>query len=423
MIKSYEKYKDSGIEWLGEIPENWKIASLKYQLEKIYGGGTPSTNVDSFWANDDCLVGFPWVAISDITKSNGVLVDTAKKITEAGKEDKRLEIVPKGTLLLSIFASLGKTVRLGIDATINQAILGLVPKNRLNLSFLEYLLIDAERYIDFFSSHNTQDNLNLTKIKNLKFPFPPLAEQTQIANYLDYQTNIIDKLIAKKERLIELLKEKRQSVINNAVTKGLDPNAKMKDSGIEWLGEVPEGWKIVKFKYIVTIKNGKDQKDVMIDEGGYPIFGTGGEFGRASECLYDKPSVLLGRKGTIDKPQFINEPFWTVDTVFYTEINEECDPLYVFYLSQLIPFNLLQESSAVPSMTQTKLNNVFLCKPTKSEQIEISTAIKSSTEKFDSVIDKNNKQIDNLKSYRQSIISEAVTGKIDLRDWKQPASN
>ena len=216
-MKIYNAYKESGLLWIGEIPEKWIITSFKNLLYKVYGGGTPNTSKGSFWADDD-QKGIPWIAISDISKSNGILNKTSKKITEEGLKSKGLEILPIGTLLMSIFASLGKTTRLGVEATINQAILGLVPNNKLEVDFLEYLLIDAERYISFYSSMSTQENLNLTKIKNLKFPIPTISEQTQIANYLDHKTQIIDTLIEKKELLIKKLQAQRQAIINEAVT-------------------------------------------------------------------------------------------------------------------------------------------------------------------------------------------------------------
>ena len=252
--------------------------------------------------------------------------------------------------------------------------------------------------------------------------FPSPQEQTQIATYLDYKTGLIDAIIAQKEALIKKLKEQRQAIINEAVTKGLNKDVKLKDSGIEWLGEIPEHWEVAKFKYFAKIKNGKDQKNVLKEDGLYPVLGTGGEFGRASEFLYDKPSVLLGRKGTIDKPQFIEEPFWTVDTLFYTEIQEDVIPKYLFFLSTIIPFNLLQESSAVPSMTQDKLHNVFFTKPIKEEQNKIVKHIENEMDKMDLLISKANESIKKLKEYRQSLISEAVTGKVDVRDWQAPKS-
>lgn len=188
---------------------------------------------------------------------------------------------------------------------------------------------------------------------------------------------------------------------------------KYKESGIVWINEIPLNWELVKFKRFARIRNGKDQKEVSIDDGGYPILGTGGEFGRSSQFIHDKPSVLLGRKGTINKPQYIEEPFWTVDTLFYTDIYSDVTPKYLFYLSQQIPFDLLQESSAVPSMTQEKLNSVYLCKPSLSEQTKIAQYLDHQTYIIDQLIKQKEKQIELLKEYRQAVINEAVTKGLD----------
>lgn len=181
------------------------------------------------------------------------------------------------------------------------------------------------------------------------------------------------------------------------------------ESGVEWINEFPSSWELVKFKRFAKIRNGKDQKEVAIDEGGYPILGSGGEFGRSSQFIHDKPSVLLGRKGTINKPQFIQVPFWTVDTLFYTDINNDVNPKYLFYLSQQIPFDLLQESSAVPSMTQEKLNSVYLVKPSLIEQTKIAQYLDHQTAIIDQLIQQKEKLIELLKEKRQAVINEAVT--------------
>lgn len=180
-------------------------------------------------------------------------------------------------------------------------------------------------------------------------------------------------------------------------------------SGVNWINEFPSSWELVKFKRFAKIRNGKDQKEVAVDEGGYPILGTGGEFGRSSQFIHDKPSVLLGRKGTINKPQFIQVPFWTVDTLFYTDINNDVNPKYLFYLSQQIPFDLLQESSAVPSMTQEKLNSVYLVKPSLIEQTKIAQYLDHQTALIDQLIQQKEKLIELLKEKRQAIINEVVT--------------
>ncbi|TCN61636.1 restriction endonuclease subunit S [Acetobacteroides hydrogenigenes] len=419
-MKPYEKYKNSGIEWLGEIPEHWRPIKLKFNST------TKFSSVDRHEFEDELSV-----SICHYPDAyNNQKINKSSKLSKGTCNAKEFEnySLAKGQVIITKDSESANDI--GIPTFIEEDIPNSVcgyhlaiiesDSNKLISNFL-FRFIQSSQVKAYFETNSngvTRFGLGKSTIECLTVPHPPIHEQTQIAKYLDHQTSIIDELIAQKEQLITLLKQKRQTVINEAVTKGLNPNAKMKDSGIEWLGQVPENWKLVKFKYIAKIRNGKDQKPVEIEEGGYPVLGTGGEFGRASEYLYDKPSVLLGRKGTIDKPQYVEEPFWTVDTLFYTEIRENCIPLFVFYLCQQIPFQLLQESSAVPSMTQDNLNNVFLCKPSLEEQNEICSYLQKKTNDFDILIEKSTKQIENLKEYRQSLISEAVTGKIDLRDWQ-----
>jgi len=450
MNQSYSKYIDVKLQWFGSIPSSWSLISFKHLLQKVYGGGTPNTSIDENWGEGDDLSCIPWIAISDITKSEGVLLETSKRITEKGRLEKGLETLPKGTLLMSIFASLGKTTRLGIEATVNQAILGLVPSPKLNIDFLEYLLMDAERYISYYSSASTQENLNLTKIKNLQFPVPSLEEQTKIAQYLDHQTAIIDKLIQQKEKLIELLKEKRQSVINEAVTKGLNPNTKMKDSGIEWLGEVPENWKVLKFRYLIDVltdftANGSFAdlaKNVTYLDEGYSrlirltdlrenLMNDGIYVSEESHNYLTKSSlygheVLLANVGAYAglawKVPILTEPSTLGPNMFllkfYNDLNN--DFAYFSLISEYLSSQLKMKaiSSAQPKLNKEDVRSCLFVLPTLEEQNQIVEYLLNVNQKFDDVLLQEAKLIDKLKEYRQSIISEAVTGKIDVRDWQ-----
>ena len=136
-----------------------------------------------------------------------------------------------------------------------------------------------------------------------------------------------------------------------------------KDSGIEWIGEIPKHWEVKRLKDLAEIQGGRDSKDVELEEGKYPIYGSGGIFGRASKCLHSKPSVLLGRKGTIDKPLFVTEPFWSVDTMFYTDIKKNVEPKFFYYQCLTIQFGLYLYGSAVPSMSSSVLKRLLLPVP------------------------------------------------------------
>ena len=188
---------------------------------------------------------------------------------------------------------------------------------------------------------------------------------------------------------------------------------KYKDSGVESIGEIPFGWQTKRLKRFAKIYNGKDQKDVIVSKNGFPILGTGGEFGRASKFLYDKPSVLLGRKGTIDKPIYINEPFWTVDTLYYTEILPQTNPKYFFFLCKTIAFDKYKTGSAVPSMTQEDLNEIVFPAPSIQEQTHIAKYLDCKTQQIDGLIAKKKQLIAILKEERTAIINQAVTKGLD----------
>lgn len=191
------------------------------------------------------------------------------------------------------------------------------------------------------------------------------------------------------------------------------------DSGVEWIGEIPKGWKVEKLKYLATIMNGQDYKNIIADEG-YPVIGSGGIFATATKYLYDGESVLLGRKGTIDKPIYIKGAFWTVDTMYYTVINDVCLPKLLYYLCTQIRFDYYQYGSAVPSMTSKDLNNIKFSLPDVNEQQAIVSYLDAKCAVIDSEIARRQDIIAKCQEYRQSLIAETVTRGLDpaapLRD-------
>jgi type I restriction enzyme S subunit len=184
-----------------------------------------------------------------------------------------------------------------------------------------------------------------------------------------------------------------------------------KDSGVEWIGEIPASWDTIKFKYLANIQNGRKQDAVEDLNGEYPILGTGGIMSYSNDFLYDEPSVLLGRKGTINKPKFIEKPFWTVDTLFYTEINNNniLSKLF-YYLCKTIPFDYYSTETAIPSMTQNDLSEiVFALDKDKMTQKSIIYFLNNKTAEIDKIIMKKESLIDYLEKYKKSVITEAVT--------------
>ena len=183
---------------------------------------------------------------------------------------------------------------------------------------------------------------------------------------------------------------------------------KYKNSGVEWLGDVPAHWDVVQFKQFVDIQNGSDYKHVEQDEG-YPVLGSGGSFTYASDFLYDGESVLLGRKGTIDKPLHVTGRFWTVDTMYWTKISPDASGRFAYYSALTIPFDYYSTNTALPSMTKGALSSHFVTRPPLPEQTLIASFLDQETEKIDGLVAEQRRLMELLKEKRQAVISHAVT--------------
>lgn len=397
-----ETYKTT---WLAKAPEHWNTLRIKNIFAEIddrsetgqeellsvshYTGVTKKRdsleNETDFISNAKTLVGYKKVAENDLVSN----------------------------IMLAWNGSLGISKYNGITSP---AYCVYRIKGDNNPNYFGYLFSTAFMKAEFrkksFGIIDSRLRLYSDKFFSIPVPVPPKTEQDQIVTYIKAQSKKIKHFIKKKQTFIELLKEQRQAVINKAVTKGINPNTKLKDSGIDWLGDIPEHWEVRRLKFIAKINNGIDCEK---DKGGnIPVYGSGGIFGWTEKPIYDKPSVLLGRKGTIDKPQLVEEPFWTVDTAFWTIINPEIStPIYFYYLCCQIRFEYYSSKTALPSMTQTDLYQVKFAVPPLSEQAQIVSHIKTETAKIDQAIAKAQKEIELIKEYKEAMIAEAVLGKFN----------
>ncbi|MEI7952535.1 MAG: restriction endonuclease subunit S, partial [Synechococcaceae cyanobacterium ELA182] len=234
----YLAYKPSGVEWLGEVPEHWEVWKLSHAFTLIGSGTTPKTDNRDYYDGGE----IPWVNTGDLNDRE--LDECKKRITAlAITEHSALTIYPAGSLLIAMYgATIGKLALLNFAATVNQACCVFTGKSEIASKFMFYWFLGLRQQIISLATGGGQPNISQDILRTLRVAIPPLSQQRQIATFLDHETAKIDALIAEQQRLIELLQEKRQAVISHAVTKGLNPDAPMKDSGVEWLGEVPEHW-------------------------------------------------------------------------------------------------------------------------------------------------------------------------------------
>jgi len=273
-------------------------------------------------------------------------------------------------------------------------------------------------YFEISANGITRFGLGIDKFNSALSLIPPSDEQTQIANYLDEKTAQIDELIAKKERLIELLEEEKNAVINDAVT-GKAPitkeqNPKYNDSGIDWLGSIPEHWDVKKIKWLIKITNGEGIKSEKIKEtGDYPVYGGNGILGYTQIYNNADQVFIIGRVGAkCGNVRLVDGEKWISDNalVAYSDRNLK----FLLYVLQNLNLNDLANKNAQPLITSTMVKEQIIVYPTQREQTQIVNYIEEETSRIDKTIEKTKKLIELLKEYRTALISEVVTGKVKV---------
>jgi len=436
---SYPKYKNSNIPWLGEIPEHWRNWKVSRGVKSIGSGTTPSSGNKIYYENGT----INWLNTGDFNDS--ILKKCKRKITElAIKENSALKIFPKGTLSIAMYgATIGKVCIVDFETTTNQACCNIVEGDVFDNKFLMYWFIGNKKHIVNLSYGGGQPNISQDVIKSLIVPSPEIQEQTAIARFLDYKLAKINRFIQKKKQLIKLLNEQKAAIINQAVTKGLDPNAKMKDSGIEWLGEIPEHWEVKPIKYFVTCNDesltDKTDKDFQLR---YIDIGNVDSNGKVSEIVAYKFKDAPSRARRIVKEGDIIVSTVRTYLKAIMHIKGDTENLIVStgfavlrprnnvfseFLNYAIRANyfigkVVSESNGVsyPAINSTELITLKIAIPLIDEQKKIVQFIDSETEIINTTISKIEKELALTEEYKTALIAEAVTGKIDVRGYEVP---
>lgn len=388
MAKTYNSYKDSGIAWIGEIPSEWKVSRYKFYTTNRMG--------ETILASDTTDVGIP---IYSATQDDSIFgyIQNPKVILKKGD----IVIPARGN-------SIGYATQIKDEiATCSQTTICSTNIHGINSRFLFYCIYGLKD--DWFRYDGSAiPQITVDQVKNNVLPLPSKQEQHSIASFLDTKCGEIDSLISLQEEMISELQAYKQSVITEAVTKGLDPNAKMKDSGVEWIGEIPEGWNLSRAKFLVEITHGTDPRT----DGDIPVYGSGaGSFKTCGEYK-EGDAVLIGRKGaTLNIPHYIVGKYWNVDTAFDVKAKNCFSLRYYYYLAFCFDYKKYMSQTTLPGMTQSDYNNMTLPFPPLNIQKSIATYLDSKTSQIDSLISLKQQKIDELKDYKKSIIYEYVTGK------------
>jgi len=434
-MERYEKYKDSGVEWIGEIPEEWAVISLRRL--------TISHNQGYYSTQSYTPVGTKLIRISDID-SNGNIDSSTAPCIELSEEELDSYILKKGDFIFPRTGSIG--------------LFGFVEKNE-NAIFASYLIrfkfnIFSKYLLHYFKSSifltgllsdlhgGVNQNIHADNIKEQRICLPPHTDQTNIANYLDQKTAQIDKLIAQKERLIELYEEEKKAIINQAVTKGINPDVKLKDSGVEWLSEIPEEWKVKRLRYLGHCQNGVS-KGADYFGSGFPFVSYGDVYnnialplnidGLAKSTKADQEtySVIRGdvfftrTSETIEEIGFASTCLETIENAIFSgfliRFRPFSDNLFegfskYYFRSQLHRLFFVKEMNLVTraSLSQELLKKLPVLLPPIPEQYKIAAYLDKRMKFINVKIEKTKKIIKLQKEYRAALISEVVTGKIKV---------
>lgn len=398
-MEKYEKYKDSGIEWIGKIPENWESKRIKYIIS--YQKGRNPKDLKIVW-NDNF----------EIYLAMDYLRDNPKQVYFVEDPENYVLVNENDILLLWDGSNAGEFIKSkkGILSS-TMAVLYLV---RIQKEYSYYFLKTFEKYLKESTIGMGIPHVNGEEFKNSLIAIPTDGEQTTIATFLDRKTAEIDRIIANKQKLIALYEEEKQAIINQAVTKGLDPNVTLKDSGVEWLGEIPKHWEIKKLKYIIKINSGEGIKsDDIKPIGDYPVYGGNGIAGYTNTFNSKNDDIIIGRVGAkCGNVRLVYDEKWISDNALVASIISDIDIYFLTIQLQLMDLNNMANQNAQPLITGTMVKNSFIAVPNKNEQFEIVKSLNSECNQIETIIAKFNKQIGLLKEYRTTLISEVVTGKI-----------
>lgn len=355
------------------------------ELVTIKGGGTPKRSEPSFWNGE-----IPWATVKDF--SSNQLNLTIESITKLGLDNSATNLIPKGSIIIPSRMAVGKVAINNIDMAINQDLKALLIKNDCNVNrdYLWRFLLSKADYFKSRSKGATVKGITIDVLKELSIPLPPLEEQKRIAAILDKA----DQIRRKRQQAIDLSEQFLRSVFLDMFG---DPVTN------------PKGWETKAWNGILEIVNGKNQKKVEDENGQYPICGSGGEIGRAKEWLTPKNSVILGRKGNINKPILMHENFWNVDTAFgLLPDSQYLSHNYLYWFCKFFDFERLNKAVTIPSLTKTDLLKLLMPLPPihlQSEFDKLVTAEKNMLKKI-------THQYEDLESLFYSLSQKAFKGEL-----------
>ena len=414
-MKRYEIYKSSGIEWINTIPKDWIVMRVK-DLFYVINGSTPNSGNEILWDGD-----ITWITPADMVDF-GPISEGKRCITKEGYLSCGTSILPVGSIILSSRAPIGKVNWSTRKLCTNQGCKSLVNRKQGNLYFY-YLLFTLREILTSFGRGTTFMELGTNDLKNIKLLVPPCQTQSTIANYLDTKTAAIDRKIELHTTKADKYKALRRSLINETVCRGLNPDAALKDSGIEWIGKIPEHWEVKRVKELFDISRGRviGQQE-LIDDGKYPVYSSQTE---NNGCLgyintYDFNATLLtwttdgANAGTVFKRTGKFNCTNVCGLLKSKRQNHNLD--FMLYVLQISASHNKRIDTNGAKIMSNEMSIIPLLFPPIKEQVTIATYLDSKTAQFDTILTNIGEQINKLTQLRKTLINDVVTGKIKVTE-------
>lgn len=403
---SYPAYKDSGVTWLGRIPQHWGIGQSRRlfalrneRARELDRQLTASQKYGVIYQDD-------FMALE------------GQRVVQVIKGADILKHVEPNDFVISMRSFQGGIEWSRLGGSISSAYVMLIPCERIHGPFYRYLL-KSSSYIQALqaTSNLVRDGqaLRYGNFTQVDLPLIPLTEQIEIASFLDCETAKIDALVAEQERLIELLKEKRQAVIFQAVTKGLNPDAALKPSGSKGIGDVPSHWVVTLIKHFSKLQRGHDLTDSERTDGIYPVVTSGGVSGTHGAFMAHGPGVVTGRYGSTGRLFYIETDFWPHNTSLYVVDFHGNEPRFAWYTLQTVDFAAHSAKAAVPGIDRNDIHVLPVAVPPTVEQLQITSYLDQAMAELDLLSTESQRAITLLQERRSAVIAAAVTGKIDVR--------
>ncbi len=405
-MEKYSSYKDSGIYFIPDIPSSWEVLKAKYLFNEEKRAVRPEDEIVTCFRDGQVTL-----------RKNRRVEGFTNSMKEIGYQGVR-----KGDLVIHNMDAFAGAIGVSdSDGKATPVYACCTPKREnINQYYYCYLLRYLARNGFILSLakgiRERSTDFRFNDFKELYLPVPSRAEQDAMVLYIDTVTSKIDAAIAQQQKMIELLNERKQIIINNAVTKGLDPNVKMKDSGVEWIGEIPEGWEVSKFKFHGYIKSGDSIKNEDVKaEGEFPVWGGNGLMGYHNKYNIENNAFVIGRVGALcGNVRYVETPVFVTDNALIFQILSTVEHKFLYYAMIAADFNKLNTSNAQPLITGTKVKNVSFAYPSYYEQIRIVEFVENKLKIIENGKDVITNQIALLQERKQIIINEVVTGKVKV---------